>query len=95
MPAATMGKADVVDAVAEKAGLSKKDAAAAVDAMLGFVVSTLKKGGKIQLTGFGSFEVRKRKARKGKNLQTGETINIPASKVPAFKAGKALKDGIK
>lgn len=95
MPAATMGKADVVDFVAEKAGLSKKDAGAAVEALLGFVGSTLKKGGKVQLTGFGSFSVTKRKARKGKNLQTGETINIPASKAPVFRAGKGLKDLVK
>lgn len=95
MMAATMGKADVVDYVAEKAGLSKKDATAALEAMVSFVTSSLKRGGKVQLTGFGVFEVRKRQARKGKNLRTGETIDIPASKVPAFKAGKALKDAIK
>ena len=93
--AATMGKADVVDHVAEKAGLSKKDAAAALDAMVGFVQSSLKRGGKVQLTGFGTFEVSARKARKGKNLQTGETIDIPASKVPSFKAGKSFKDAVK
>lgn len=95
MMAATMGKADVVDYVAEKAGLSKKDATAALEATVSFVTSSLKRGGKVQLTGFGVFEVRERQARKGKNLQTGETIDIPASKVPAFKAGKALKDAVK
>lgn len=92
---ATLGKSDLVDMMAEKAGLSKKDAAAALDALLTGVTAALKKGAKVQLTGFGSFEVRKRKARMGKNLQTGEAIKIPASKVPAFKAGKGLKDGVK
>ena len=93
--AATMGKAEIVDYVAEKAGLSKKDAGAAVEAMTDFVTTALKRGGRVQLTGFGVFEVRTRQARKGKNLRTGETINIPASKVPAFKAGKGLKDAVK
>lgn len=98
MPAkkvATLGKSDLVDVMAEKAGLSKKDSAAALDALLTGVTTALKKGAKVQLTGFGTFEVRKRKARMGKNLQTGEAIKIPASKVPAFKAGKTLKDSVK
>jgi len=90
-----MGKADLVDSVAEKTGMSKKDSAAALDACVEAVVASLKRGDKVQLTGFGVFEVRTRKARKGKNLQTGATIDIPASKVPAFKAGKALKDAVK
>lgn len=93
--AATMGKADLADMVAEKTGLTKKDAAAALEAAMDAVTSSLKRGDKVQLTGFGVFEVRHRQARKGKNLRTGETIDIPASKVPAFKAGKALKDAIK
>ncbi len=93
--AATMGKADVADMVAEKTGLSKKDAAAALEACMGVITAALKRGDKVQLTGFGVFEVRTRKARKGKNLRTGATIDIPASKVPAFKAGKALKDAVK
>ena len=90
--AATMGKADLADFIAEKTGLSKKDSAAALDATLEAVGKCLKRGDKVQLTGFGSFEVRSRQARKGKNLRTGEVIDIPASKVPAFKAGKNLKD---
>jgi DNA-binding protein HU-beta len=93
--AATIGKSDLVDAVSEKCGCTKKDAGVAVDALLDAVVAALKRGDKVQLTGFGAFEVRTRQARKGKNLQTGETIDIPASKVPAFKAGKALKDAVK
>ena len=90
--ATTMGKADLADLIAEKTGLSKKDSAAALEAAMDAIGGCLKRGDKVQLTGFGSFEVRARKARKGKNLRTGETIDIPASKVPAFKAGKALKD---
>lgn len=93
--AATMGKADLADMIATKTGMSKKDAAAAVDATVESITSSLKRGDKVQLTGFGIFEVRARQARKGKNLRTGETIDIPASKVPAFKAGKALKDAVK
>jgi DNA-binding protein HU-beta len=93
--AATIGKSDLVDAVSEKCACSKKDAGASVDAMLEAIVASLKRGDKVQLTGFGAFEVRTRQARKGKNLQTGETIDIPESKVPAFKAGKALKDAVK
>lgn len=93
--AATIGKSDLVDAVSEKCGCSKKDAGAALDAAINAVVAALKRGDKVQLTGFGVFEVRTRQARKGKNLQTGEVIDIPASKVPAFKAGKALKDAVK
>jgi DNA-binding protein HU-beta len=90
-----MGKADLVDTVAEKTGLTKKDCAATVDALLEAVLGCLKRGDKVQLTGFGAFEVRSRKARKGKNLQTGEVIDIPAAKVPAFKAGKGMKDAVR
>lgn len=93
--AATIGKSDLVDAVSEKAGLSKKDAAVALDAALAAVTAALKRGDKVQLTGFGVFEVRERSARKGMNMHTKKTIDIPASKVPAFKAGKALKDAVK
>ena len=93
--AATIGKSDLVDAMAEKAEISKKDATAALEAAVEAVTKALKRGDKVQLTGFGSFEVRKRKARKGKNLQTGETIAIPASRAPVFKAGKGLKDAVK
>lgn len=93
--ATTMGKSDLVDAVSEKCGCSKKDTAVALDAMLGAVTAALKRGDKVQLTGFGVFEVRTRQARKGKNLQTGAVIDIPETKVPAFKAGKGLKDAVK
>jgi DNA-binding protein HU-beta len=93
--ATTLGKADLADLVAEKTGLSKKDSTAALEAAMDAVGAALRRGDKVQLTGFGSFEVRARKARKGKNLRTGETIDIPASKVPAFKAGKGLKDLVK
>jgi len=91
----TWNKGDLVEAVAEKSGLSKKDAAAAVDAFVDTIVSALKNKDKVQLTGFGSFEVRERKERKAKNLRTKEEIIVPASSVPAFKPGKALKDAVK
>ena len=91
----SLSKADLIHSVATDAGLSKKDAAAAVDAFLSSISNTLAKGGKVQLTGFGSFETRKRAARMGLNPQTKATIKIPATKVPAFKAGKALKDAVK
>lgn len=90
----TLNKPDLVDRIAEKAELSKKDAAAALDAFLEAVTEALKDGDKVQLTGFGSFESRTRKERKAKNLQTGATIIVPEGKVPAFKAGKALKDAV-
>ena len=87
-----MNKADLVAAVAAKTGDTKKNAEAAVNAFVDVVTESLKKGDKVQLVGFGSFEVRKRAARKGRNPQTREEIKIPASKAPVFKAGKALKD---
>ncbi len=93
--AVTAGKSDIVDAVAEKTGLTKKDAQSALDAVLEAVTESLQRGERVQLTGFGTFETRYRKERRGKNLQTGETIMIPATTVPAFKAGKALKDAVK
>ncbi len=89
-----MNKSELIAAVAEQAGLSKKDAEKAVNAFIGAVTDTLIDGGKIQLVGFGTFEVRARDARTGKNPRTGETIKIAASKIPAFKAGKALKDAV-
>lgn len=88
-------KSDVIDGVAEKTGLTKKDAGAAVEAFLDVVTDTLIKGERVQLIGFGSFEVRDRAARKGRNPQTGEELEIPATKVPAFRAGKGLKDAVK
>lgn len=89
-----MNKTDLINAVAEQSELSKKDAAKAVDAVFDSITKTLKEGGKVQLVGFGSFEVRERSARKGRNPQTGEEIDIPASKNPAFKPGKQLKDAV-
>ena len=89
-----MNKVELVEAMAKKAGLSKKDAEAAVKAFTDVVTAELKKGGKVQLVGFGTFEVAKRAAREGKNPQTGAKIKIPASKAPKFKAGKALKDTV-
>lgn len=89
-----MNKAELVAAIAEKAELSKKDAEAAVKAFTDVVAEELKKGEKIQLVGFGTFEVSERAARTGRNPQTKKEIEIPASKAPKFKAGKALKDAI-
>ena len=89
-----MNKTELVAAIAEKAGLSKKDAEGAVKAFTDTVAEQLKAGEKIQLVGFGTFEVAERAARTGKNPQTGEAIKIPASKAPKFKAGKALKDAV-
>lgn len=90
-----MNKTDLINAVAERSELSKKDAAKAVDAVFDSVMDSLARGEKVQIIGFGNFEVRERSARKGRNPQTGEEIEIPASKVPAFKPGKALKDIVK
>ena len=87
-----MNKTELVAAVAEQAGLSKKDAEAAVKASTDVVAEALKAGDKIQLVGFGTFEVSERAAREGRNPRTGETMTIEASKTPKFKAGKALKD---
>ncbi len=87
-----MNKTELVASVAEKAGLTKKDSEKAVNAVLATITESLQKGDKVQLVGFGTFEVRERKARKAKNPQTKEDIVIPETKVPAFKAGKGLKD---
>ena len=87
-----MNKAELINAVAEKAALSKKDSEAAVNAALEAITGALSDGEKVQLVGFGAFEVKKREARVGRNPKTKEAIEIPASKVPVFKAGKALKD---
>ena len=88
-------KAELIENVAASTGLTKKDATAAVDAVFSTIQETLAKGEKVQLIGFGNFEVRERAARKGRNPQTGQEIQIAASKVPAFKPGKALKDAVK
>ena len=86
-----MNKSELIAAIATKTGETKKDAEATLNAFVNVVSETLAKGDKVQLVGFGSFEVRKRAARKGRNPQTKEEIKIPASKAPVFKAGKALK----
>ncbi|MBQ9442795.1 MAG: HU family DNA-binding protein [Lachnospiraceae bacterium] len=87
-----MNKSELVEAIAKKADLSKKDAEAALNALTDAVGKALKKGDKVQLVGFGTFETVKRAARTGRNPQTGKEIKIAASKAPKFKAGKALKD---
>ena len=89
-----MNKSDIMDALAETAGLSKDDAGRALDATIKAVTGALKKGKSVSLVGFGTFSVRKRAARTGRNPRTGEAIKIKASKIPAFKAGKALKDSV-
>lgn len=89
-----MNRMDLVAAVAEKAELSKKDADAAVKAVFDAVAEALEQGDKVQLIGFGTFEVNERAAREGRNPRTGETMKIEASKMPRFKAGKALKDRV-
>jgi len=90
-----MTKAELIDAVAKSAEISKAAAAKAVDAVTGSITNALKKGKNVALVGFGTFSVSKRKARKGRNPQTGAEIKIPARKVPKFSAGKALKAAVK
>lgn len=89
-----MNKTELINAVAETSGLTKKDSETALNAILDAIQNAMKNGDKVQLVGFGSFEVKERAARTGKNPATDATIEIPASKAPAFKAGKALKDAI-
>lgn len=90
-----MTKAELIAKIAEKAKISKADAGKALNATIDSITTALKKGDKVALVGFGTFETRKRAARKGKNPQTGAEIKIPATTTPAFKAGKALKDAVK
>ncbi|MBQ9067405.1 MAG: HU family DNA-binding protein [Clostridia bacterium] len=90
-----MNKTDLVNAVAEDTGLTKKDAEKAVASVIDSITAALKAGEKVQLVGFGTFEVRDRAAKQGHNPRTGEPMTVPASKLPAFKAGKALKDAVK
>ena len=90
-----MTKVELIAAVAATAGLTKKDAEKAVSATLDVITEALQKGDKVSLVGFGTFEVRERKERQGRNQQTREPMTIPASKLPAFSAGKALKDAVK
>jgi DNA-binding protein HU-beta len=89
-----MNKSELIAKVAELSELSKKDASKAVESVFEAISDALKGGDKVQLVGFGNFEVRERSARKGRNPQTGQEIEISASKVPSFKPGKALKEGI-
>lgn len=89
-----MNKTELIAAVAEKAGIAKKDAEKAVNATLDAITETMVAGDKVQLVGFGTFETRRREARTGRNPQTKEAFEIPASTVPAFKPGKALKDQV-
>lgn len=94
-----MNKSDLVDALASHTGMTKADAARAVDALFatdsGIISRNLKSGRKVQITGFGTFEAKLRKARTGRNPRTGQTINIPATTSPSFRAGKGLKDAMK
>ncbi len=90
-----MNKMEVVDAVASRAGLSKADADRAVNAFIDTIADTLARGEKVTVTGFGTFEVRHRKARMGRNPQTGAPLHIPATDSPAFKSGKGLKDAVR
>jgi len=90
-----MTKEELIEKVASGAGLSKADAARAINATIGSITSALKKGQSVTLVGFGTFKVSKRKARKGRNPRTGEVITIKAAKVPRFSAGKSLKDAVK
>lgn len=89
-----MKKAELVEAIAEKAGLSKADANRALEATFEVITKALKKGERVPVAGFGTFNVSKRKAREGRNPQTGETVKIPARKAVTFKAGTALKDAV-
>jgi DNA-binding protein HU-beta len=89
-----VNKTELISYVAETTELTKKDATKAVDAVFDAIANALQKGDKVQLIGFGNFEVRERAARKGRNPQTGEEIEIAASKIPAFKPGKSLKDSV-
>lgn len=90
-----MNKQELIDAVADSAELSKADAGRAVDAVVASITDSLRAGQKVSITGFGAFEVRERAARMGRNPQTGATMQVSASKAPAFKAGKGLKDAVK
>ncbi len=89
-----MTKSDLIDAIADSAKLKKIDSAKALESIIGAVQSALKKGEEVRLTGFGTFSVRKRNARTGRNPMTGKSLKIAAKKVPAFKAGKTFKDAV-
>ena len=89
-----MNKTELISAVAERSGVSKKDTEKSLNAALELIAASLSRGEKIQLSGFGNFEVREREARMGRNPHTGEAVSIPASKVPVFKPSKLLKDSV-
>jgi DNA-binding protein HU-beta len=89
-----MKKSEIIDAIASKADISKKKAAEVTEAFLETVTDALIKGDKVQIVGFGTFDVRKREARKGRDIRSGKIVDVPASKSPAFKAGKALKEAV-
>lgn len=89
-----MTKKDLINAVSETSGVSKKDAAAVIDAVFAAITDSVASGDSVQLVGFGTFEARRREARTGRNPHTGEAINISAATVPAFKAGKAFEDAV-
>jgi len=89
-----MNKTQLIEAIADESGLKKKEAEAALNAMTAAIAEALKAGEKVQLVGFGTYEVKERAARNGRNPKTGETIKIAASKTPAFSAGKGLKDAV-
>jgi DNA-binding protein HU-beta len=89
-----MNKAELIDAIADSADLTKADAGRALDGMIDAITATLKKGETVSLVGFGSFAVKERAERQGRNPQTGDSITIAAAKIPSFKAGKALKDAV-
>ncbi len=91
----SVNKSELIDAIAASADISKAAAGRALDAMVGSITDALKKGDQVTLIGFGTFQVKERASRTGRNPQTGAEIKIPASKVPSFKAGKALKDSVK
>ena len=90
-----MNKAELIKSIANKAELSQKQAGAALDALISSIAEALKDGDNVTLMGFGSFEAKNRPAREGRNLATGEKVMIPAARIPAFKAGKGLKDAVK
>lgn len=90
-----MNKTDLVQTVAQRTGVTKKEVAQVVETVFDVIQESLSQGDKVQLVGFGNFEIRQRAARKGRNPQTGEEIEIAASKIPAFKAGKSLREGIR
>lgn len=89
-----MNKSELIDAAASSAGVSKADAQRTLDAVLDTITDTVKSGEKVSLTGFGNFELRERASRTGRNPQTGEELQVPASKAPAFKPGKAFRDAV-